>query len=79
MQRASLKAHALAGHQLDFPIVRDMFLALHKMNKKGMLTRVLWVPAHVSGGGNEAADFGEADGKWQPAQLWVTLEKPKQI
>lgn len=44
------------------------------MNKKGMLTRVLWVPAHVGRGGNEAADFGKTDGKWQPAQLRVTLE-----
>lgn len=58
---------------MRFHIIPGIFLTLHKISTKATSTRVLWVPAHVGRGGNEAANFGKTDGKWQPAQLEVTL------
>lgn len=73
MQRCILESSRSGRSSGRFPIIRNRFLTPHQTNTEGMLTRVLWLPAHVGGGGNEVLDFcGKTDGKWQPAQLKVT-------
>lgn len=51
----------------EVPIIHHRFLTWRECSHVSFGCRLM------SGGGNEASGFGKTDGKWQPAQLKVTL------